>query len=161
MVGRRNAAASADDVPLIIRSADTGAGTCLIGGRRYVARWNAGGAADRGQSDPGRGEESARANGIGDSGRTATFDSATLRFPLTLRGWRPGDRIRFSYGSKKLKELFRERGVGRSARRCVPVLSDAQDNVLWVAGVARVHDAAFTKASKQFQVALSDDDDST
>ncbi len=58
-------------------------------------------------------------------------------FPLTVRGWRPGDRIRFHYGSKKLTKLFGEKRMGRRARRRTPLVVDARGRVLWVAGVAR------------------------
>lgn len=58
-------------------------------------------------------------------------------FPLTVRGWAPGDRIRFGYGSKKLKDLFREKRLDRHERRAAPVVVDGAGSVVWVAGVAR------------------------
>ncbi|MDP9347927.1 MAG: tRNA lysidine(34) synthetase TilS, partial [Gemmatimonadota bacterium] len=58
-----------------------------------------------------------------------------LHFPLLLRGWRPGDRIRTAGGTKRLKKLFGERRVPRSVRGRTPVLVDADGTVLWVAGV--------------------------
>jgi tRNA(Ile)-lysidine synthase len=106
------------DVPLEIRSTDPGSGTFVAGGQRYVASW------------------ACTPHG-GDAASTASFDPSTLRFPLALRAWRPGDRIRLAYGSKKLKKLFRERRIGRGRRAGVPVLCDAEGAVLWVAGVAR------------------------
>jgi tRNA(Ile)-lysidine synthase len=55
-----------------------------------------------------------------------------------LRGWLPGDRIRLSCGSKKLKKLFVERRVERSCRSSVPVLAESGDGrVLWLPGIAR------------------------
>lgn len=106
------------DVPLEIRSAEAGTGTFSAGGRRYVAQWA--------PAVPGT-----------EPGEAARFVPSALRFPLVLRGWRPGDRIRLRFGSRKVKELFRERRVGRSARRGTPVLVDAGGRVLWVAGLAR------------------------
>jgi tRNA(Ile)-lysidine synthase len=58
-------------------------------------------------------------------------------FPVVVRGWRPGDRIRFAYGHKKLKKLFVERRLDRRERRRVPVVADAAGRVLWIVGVAR------------------------
>jgi tRNA(Ile)-lysidine synthetase-like protein len=126
-------------VPLQIRSAEGGAGTCVIGGRRYLARW----------APAVRGAE---------PGLTACFDPAALRFPLELRGWRPGDRIRFRYGSKKLKELFRERRIGRDARVRMPVLRDADGQVLWVVGVAYADTARPRADTSAFQIAVEDGD---
>lgn len=71
------------------------------------------------------------------TGSVAAFDTSALRFPLVLRGWQPGDRVRLPYGSKKVKKLFQERRVGRASRARVPVLVDAAGSVLWVVGVAR------------------------
>jgi tRNA(Ile)-lysidine synthase len=62
---------------------------------------------------------------------------ASPRFPLRVRGWRPGDRIRLSYGTKKLKKLFSERRLDRRARARIPVLVDGRGEVLWVVGLAR------------------------
>jgi tRNA(Ile)-lysidine synthase len=127
------------DVPLQIRSAEGGAGTCVIGDRRYLARW----------APAVRGVE---------PGLTACFDPAALRFPLELRGWRPGDRIRLRYGSKKLKELFRERRIGRDARVRTPVLRDADGHVLWVVGVAYSDTARPQADTNAFQIAVQDGD---
>ena len=89
---------------------------------------------------------------------TACFDPLALRFPLELRGWRPGDRIRLPYGRKKLKELFRERRIGRDARARAPVLQDADGAVLWVAGVARAATALPGSGRDVFQISVVDGD---
>ncbi|NNM05737.1 MAG: tRNA lysidine(34) synthetase TilS, partial [Gemmatimonadetes bacterium] len=59
-----------------------------------------------------------------------------VAFPLTLRGWLPGDRIRMDFGTKKLKKLFGEAKVPQKDRGKIPVLVDAEGDVLWVAGFA-------------------------
>ncbi|NJD10446.1 MAG: tRNA lysidine(34) synthetase TilS [Gemmatimonadetes bacterium] len=73
------------------------------------------------------------------TGSSASFDPFALHFPLELRGWRPGDRIRLGYGTKKLKKLFTERRIPASRRCAVPVLAEqaGRGGVLWVAGLAR------------------------
>lgn len=71
------------------------------------------------------------------SAMSAAFDPARLRFPLEVRGWRPGDRIELPYGTKKLKKLFAEHRVGRSDRSRTPILAEIGGRVLWVAGIAR------------------------
>src|SRR5262245_19364784 len=89
----------------------------MIGGKRYQVEWSVG------------------ATKNGDN--SVALDPAAVRFPLAIRAWRPGDRIRLPIGSKKLKKLFGERRLGRAGRQAVPVLVDNEGTVLWVAGLAR------------------------
>jgi tRNA(Ile)-lysidine synthase len=110
-------------VELRIPAAGTGRGSLVLGGRTYAVRW---------WTDPAEAADAADGSSF-----TATFDASALRFPLELRAWRAGDRIRLTYGSKKLKKLFREHRCGRSARDRAIVLSDAAGRVLWVPGIAR------------------------
>lgn len=67
----------------------------------------------------------------------ATLDAAALGSQLEVRAWRSGDRIRplGLGGSKSLQDLFTDRGVPRSQRGRVPVVT-AGGRVAWVAGVA-------------------------
>jgi len=57
-------------------------------------------------------------------------------YPLTFRGWRPGDRIRLAGGTRKLKKLFADRRIPASERNRVPLLADGNGNVLWIDGLA-------------------------
>jgi tRNA(Ile)-lysidine synthase len=127
------------DVVLRIPDAGPGAGTFVAGGQRYAARW-----APVGRDAP--------------AGFAASFDPSSLRFPLELRTWRDGDRMRFTYGSKKLKRLFQERRVGRGRRASVPVLSDQSGSVLWVVGVARSCDAAAAPPDPVLHITVADAD---
>ncbi|CAN5778589.1 tRNA lysidine(34) synthetase TilS [soil metagenome] len=106
------------DRPLIIRAAAPGSGSFVAGGQRYVAQW----------APTPRGAETRH---------TAAFDPSSLQFPLELRSWRPGDRIRLQYGRKKLKKLLQEQRIGRADRARAAILCDAGGSVLWVVGVAR------------------------
>jgi len=56
---------------------------------------------------------------------------------LTVRAWRPGDRIRPTGlgGTKTLQDLFTDRKVPRALRRSLPVV-EAVEGIVWVAGVA-------------------------
>ena len=67
----------------------------------------------------------------------AILDAAALADPLHVRTWRQGDRIRplGMDGTKTLGDLFADRGVPRSQRTRVPVVT-CGDRVAWVAGVA-------------------------
>ena len=57
-------------------------------------------------------------------------------FPLRLREWVPGDRIRTHGGTRKLKKLFAEHRLSREDRGRRPVLVDRTGRVIWVSGVA-------------------------
>ncbi|MEO7196972.1 MAG: tRNA lysidine(34) synthetase TilS [Solirubrobacterales bacterium] len=67
----------------------------------------------------------------------ATLDAGALGDQVEIRAWRSGDRIRplGLGGSKSLQDLFTDRGVPRSQRGRVPVVT-AGGRVAWVAGVA-------------------------
>jgi tRNA(Ile)-lysidine synthase len=67
----------------------------------------------------------------------ATLDAGALGEPLHVRTWQQGDRIRplGMQGSKTLGDLFADRGVPRSQRTRVPVVT-CGNRVAWVAGVA-------------------------
>ena len=65
------------------------------------------------------------------------FPAEQARFPIRVRGPRPGDRIRTPAGSRRLAKLLMERRVPASDRSGVPVVVNADGNVLWVPGRAR------------------------
>lgn len=65
------------------------------------------------------------------------FPADEVRFPIRVRGPRPGDRIRTPAGSRKLAKLLMERRVPVSDRSGVPVVVNADGSVLWVPGRAR------------------------
>lgn len=67
----------------------------------------------------------------------AAFDAGQLRFPLQLRTRRNGDRMRprGGRGSRKLSDLLVDAKIPREQRAHLPVLTDAQGSVLFVAGL--------------------------
>jgi len=119
--GRAGPESPPPDQELLIAAPNPGVGEARIGGEVVHALW---------------GSEIAAARWV------ERFDPSGLRFPLRLRGWEPGDRIRLSGGSKKLKRLFSEARIPRAERGRIPVLTDASGGVVWVAGVSRAHDPA-------------------
>ncbi len=94
-----------------------GRGDFLIGGWDWSASWSL--------TDPLEGQWIER------------FSLAGLEFPVRMRGWSAGDRVRYSYGSKKLKKVFGEARVPLDRRSRLPVVVDGRGRVLWVPGVAR------------------------
>ncbi|HEX6909566.1 MAG TPA: tRNA lysidine(34) synthetase TilS [Longimicrobium sp.] len=115
---------SIPDAPLVIHAAGDGAGRFVVGGRAGSARWACGPA----DADGG--------------GTTARIGLEGARFPLTLRGRAPGDRIRTRAGTRPLKKVLGEARVPLRARRALPVLADADGAVLWVPGIAQAHETA-------------------
>jgi tRNA(Ile)-lysidine synthase len=75
--------------------------------------------------------------GVGRTGQqTAFFDMDQLRFPLTIRNFRPGDRLAplGLSGTQKVKKLFIDRKIARPDRPRYPLLlCDSQ--ILWVVGL--------------------------
>jgi len=112
------------DRPVVVAEPGQGRLRAVLGGRTYDVAWSTGtGDATTGSREP--------------SPEGQSFAVARVAFPLTVRSWRPGDRMRLAYGSKKLKKLFLEARVAAGERARVPVLVDAAGSVLWVPGVAR------------------------
>ncbi len=66
----------------------------------------------------------------------ADFGRDQLSFPVFVRGWRHGDRVRVPGGRKKLKKLFREARIPRGERDRIPVIADAEGLVVWLFGRA-------------------------
>jgi tRNA(Ile)-lysidine synthase len=66
----------------------------------------------------------------------AVVDAAAVGRHLTIRGWRPGDRVQplGLNGRKKLQDVFVDRKVPRDERDRVPIILDASGRIVWVAG---------------------------
>lgn len=109
------------DRPLLIPDAGPGVGSAMLGGREVRVVWG--------------GEEG---SGFAISA-TAAFDPTLLRFPLVVRAREPGDRIRLRNGTKKVKKVLLERRIPSARRPRVPLVVDAEGEVLWIPEVARAH----------------------
>jgi len=62
------------------------------------------------------------------------YNDLDFIFPLSVRNRRPGDRVEFPYGTKKLKDLFIEKRVPHLFRDEIPLVFDKQGNLLWIPG---------------------------
>lgn len=124
---------------VVIERGSEGRGTLRIEGREYLVRWS--------------GE--ARAVGID---RTVELREDRLRYPLTARGGCPGDRIRLGFGSKKVRKFLAEKEVPLPARRTLPVLVDAEGDVVWIPGFAVASGAeAVEDGSERLVVSIAED----
>ena len=79
----------------------------------------------------------------------ALVDAAGVASPLVVRNWAAGDRFRplGMTGTKKLQDFFVDRKVPRERRGAVPIVVDAADRVVWVAGHAIAEDFRVTRAT--------------
>ena len=84
---------------------------------------------------------------MGWRGAPAVATVATVQLPaglvsLTVRSRRPGDRFQplGLGGWKKLQDFFVDRKIGRHERDRVPLVVDAADRIIWVAGHAIDHE---------------------
>ena len=71
----------------------------------------------------------------GGSPHVAYFSESDVRFPLTVRSWEAGDRMRMPYGWKKVKKLLLEARVAADLREGLLVVADALGAIVWVPGV--------------------------
>lgn len=83
------------------------------------------------------------------SDKLVGLDPQKLRGGLLLRNWRAGDSFRpvGSRGSRKLKELFRERKIPEVRRRNWPILL-CGDQIVWVRGFPPATQAAATDRTR-------------
>lgn len=58
----------------------------------------------------------------------------SVKLPITIRTRKPGDRIQMPYGSKKIKNLLIDKKVPLNIREEIPVVTAADDEILWVYG---------------------------
>jgi tRNA(Ile)-lysidine synthase len=73
----------------------------------------------------------------------AQIDAALVAGSLSVRNRRPGDRLRpvGAGGSRKLQDVLVDRKVSRRERDALPIVTDTEGRIVWVAG--HVLDAAF------------------
>lgn len=87
-------------------------------------------------------------------GFLATLADTGIGPALVVRAWRPGDRLRplGLGGHKKVQDLFVDRKVPRAERTRVPIVTDRDGRILWVAGHALAEPVRVTSATKSVVV---------
>jgi tRNA(Ile)-lysidine synthase len=80
------------------------------------------------------------------------LDAARVAWPLTVRAWQPGDRMvpLGMPGHRKVQDLFTDNKVPREERRSVPVVMDAEGEIVWVVGQALCDRAKVTQETREF-----------
>jgi tRNA(Ile)-lysidine synthase len=76
----------------------------------------------------------------------AAVQMQSIRLPLFVRNRRPGDRFRplGAPGRRKLQDVLVDRKVPRGDRDRVALVVDADDKIVWVAGLVVAHDCRVT-----------------
>jgi tRNA(Ile)-lysidine synthase len=99
--------------PLVIAAAEAGSGEFGPAGRRRRVRWDA--------RPPS-----------GSGGTRVAVHVREDHFPMVIRPWAVGDRIRLPGGGRKLGRLMSEARIPRRERRSTPVLVDRYGRILCV-----------------------------
>lgn len=99
--------------PLVIEAAEAGVGSFGPSGHRCRVRWG-----------PVR--------SAGSGGTRVALRVQADHFPLVIRSWSAGDRIRLPGGGRKLGRLMSEARIPRNERRRVPVVVDRCGRILGV-----------------------------
>jgi tRNA(Ile)-lysidine synthase len=75
------------------------------------------------------------------------FDLDKITLPITIRNRHQGDRIKIVglNGSKKVKDIFIDEKIPPSQRETIPIVVDADNQVLWVTGIRHSEVAAVTE----------------
>ena len=60
-----------------------------------------------------------------------------IELPFLVRPWKHGDEIKLQFGTKKLSRLFIDKKIPKDIRDTIPVITDKNNNVLWVYGLAK------------------------
>jgi len=91
---------------------------------------------------------------VGGDPDVAFIDAAAAAGGLAVRSRRPGDSLRplGLQGRKKLQDVLVDRKVPRNERDRVPLVVDAQDRILWVAGHVLSEDARVTDSTRSVVV---------
>ncbi|MEV2281680.1 tRNA lysidine(34) synthetase TilS [Paenibacillus larvae] len=81
----------------------------------------------------------------------ACFDWDGLNKPLCLRSRKDGDRMEILglNGSQKVKDMFIDAKIAPSRRDRIPLLTDADDKILWIPGMRRSGHALVTPETKR------------
>lgn len=80
-------------------------------------------------------------------------DGDRLKFPLTIRNRRPGDRFQplgLLGSSVKLKKFLLDRKLSRAARSAQPLLLDSEGKIIWVVGERLDHRFRITAKSRNY-----------
>lgn len=91
------------------------------------------------------------ASGYGSPPHTVMVDGDRIQVPLQVRNRRPGDRFHplGGPGKKKLKDFFIDSRIDRDRRDTIPLVVDASQEIIWVAGYRISHNFRIRENTQQ------------
>jgi tRNA(Ile)-lysidine synthetase-like protein len=63
------------------------------------------------------------------------YNNLDLIFPLTIRNRRNGDRLKFDFGTKKLKDFFIDKKIKKNIRNNIPIICDKSGEIIFIPGL--------------------------
>lgn len=81
----------------------------------------------------------------------AWFDADAIRYPLTVRNRKPGDRMEVLglNGTKKVQDMFVDDRIAPSLRETLPIIVDANGFLLWIPSIRRSALAPVTDSTRR------------
>lgn len=71
------------------------------------------------------------------SKRVTPFEYEKIGFPLYVRSFLPGDKIKIETGTKKIQDLFTDLKISKYLRSMVPVITDKNGAIICVLGIRK------------------------
>lgn len=67
------------------------------------------------------------------------LNSLDIKLPLIVRNRKNGDKIKVKgmNGTKKIKDIFIDRKINKEDRDILPIVTDSDNNILWVPGIIK------------------------
>jgi tRNA(Ile)-lysidine synthase len=89
-------------------------------------------------------------SGLCNRSELVAVDAERMVGPMTVRGRRPGDRLRplGSPGKRSLQDLFVDRKVSRASRDQVPIVTDSDGRIVWIVGLTVAHQFRVTERTQ-------------
>ena len=89
-------------------------------------------------------------SGLCNRSELVAVDAERTDGPMTVRGRRPGDRLRplGSPGNRSLQDLFVDRKVSRASRDRVPIVTDSDGRIVWIVGLTVAHQFRVTERTQ-------------
>ena len=87
---------------------------------------------------------------LSNRGGAVAIDATHLVEPLTVRGRRPGDRLRplGAPGGRSVQDLFVDRKVPQAGRDRVPIVTDSKGRIVWIVGQTIAHEFRITDVTR-------------
>ncbi|MBU1144534.1 MAG: tRNA lysidine(34) synthetase TilS [Firmicutes bacterium] len=66
------------------------------------------------------------------------YNNLDLIFPITVRNRKPGDKITFPFGSKKLKDFLIDQKIPKRIRDSFPIVLSKEGDILWIPDIYQI-----------------------